>query len=305
MRYLILVLLFGVISTTYSQNYYAVIISGHKVTKTAPSGENAYWNDSYIMKKYLLEDGGFDDVWFLYADGDDIRTIEEDYDDYYYTTNYVDYSATPSNVETIFDKLSTGGSMGGQTIPEMDETDVLFVFINNHGAHTTGCDAYIQLYGGTMDDSGLASYIDQINCKKRIIVMTSCYSGGFKDDLENTSTIFISSASCMEDSKYADNNAPDGDDNLENEIRDGDTYYHTELGYHFINAIREETFQENTVDSDDNSDGYISITEAFNFSDDKNSTNSTFQYSSLGNIGSHTFLNVQEDKQWDHYGRIF
>jgi hypothetical protein len=288
---------------SYSQNYYAVLITGSLPNAEVEGAEcwnrdftNAFWNDTYLTWELLYENGfsnnnifvlfGDGRDWYPYDPGDNTRYnplwrhgIEE----------ITDYEAKIADVENIFTWLANGNPQKG--IPKLTSEDVLFVWTFGHGNSIGGCTSTLYLMDGQMYDYDFAALVDQVAYSKRIFWMQQCYSGGFIDNLENDKTVILTASACNQMAPPADDRNPDGDDELENEIYNGVKYYHGEFNYHVMNAVRKKTIVNNPIPSDTNNDGEISVLEAKEWEFEKDSWTSVDpQYSDIGNIGASSFL---------------
>ncbi|MEN8224293.1 MAG: right-handed parallel beta-helix repeat-containing protein [Bacteroidota bacterium] len=273
------------ISFSYSQERYAIIITGESagtdanengswISNSNNSTWDEFWNDTYLMWEMLVIDKGYDDenVFVIYADGEDYSYLEQNIrykaENHIGYTQITDYPATKDNIETIFNGLAQG--IGG--FPLIEDDDFLFVYTFGHGDYTYGIDgtqhSVLTLMGYTWDtthliwdsdhsvaDTELQSFLNSINCQKKVIVMQQCYSGGFLPYLENTNSIVFTATSNnmvarAADEKYYDDIDYPGDPNPgvmyltdENESYDpySHEYGHGEFNLHFLNSIRGET----------------------------------------------------------------
>lgn len=268
--------------TAQPENY-AVIITGDDPYQNQDSSSwnggstddtfiGEFWNDTFLMWEALWTYGWKDEnIYVLYADGQDFYRENPRYQPSRYSEygilSITDYAATPDNVETVFLGLANGDSSLG--IPQMTEDDFLYVYTFDHGHYysQTG-HVSLQLWGpgGTfaeMMDTTFAQLVDSITCDKRCFFMQQCFSGGFIEDLEDSST-YIMTAVNYTIAGTADDNNPDGLDSLENEYyAPEDSFYtHGEFNYHVINAMRLQTIIGNPLsDPDLNSDGLTSARE--------------------------------------------
>lgn len=289
-----------------AQKYYAVIISGDEVTDKTPSGENAFWNDAFILNEYLINKGlDKEQIFFLYGNGDDINVFP--YNDRYLPLPFpepplTDYAATRSNVQNIFNWLATGSN---PEIPQMQYNDVLIVLVLGHGAGQN-YSSYMLLMDGIMYDTEFASLVKQVPCKKRIILMGNCYSGGFIDNFQDLNTVFASASRFDKGASFCDDVLPDCGDTYENYIwlwnpPNNQVSYHLEFFYHMFNAMRKSTIDfYNTVPSDIDLNGSVSMTEMFQWDMNHNSSSNYPQYYHPYNLGSHTYLDPDFDRRWEN-----
>ncbi len=247
---------------TKTNNKYAILISGgiRKEDNYA-----RYWNDLYYMYSILKEYGFTDNnIYVLYADGnipsntnckdpENIKAPKQD---------IIDYSATRSKLETVFDELAN----------KMTDNDLLFIYTTNHGGFidsngNNGQEAWessiLWLWGANeyVTDSEFAgnNYLGKIT-KYRciIIVMEQCYSGGFIDDIDTKPNCVILTSCGVNEKSYGCDTEGKYD----------------EFSYHFMNALSRRTpywEKYSRINADKNNDGYISMQEAFNYAKSQNS----------------------------------
>jgi hypothetical protein len=279
------------ISLASSQKHFAVLIQG------GDGGQ--LWYDTYLMYKALKENG-FDStrIYVLYADGNEESSMNPRYDPG--QEPVVDASAILSSIQATFLSLQT----------LMTNDDVLFVWSDGHGkADYPRVHAFLETYTtGWLRDDALASWINPIACRKKIIFMAQCNSGGFIDDLRDTNpnhpSVIVTACQLDEDSQNADDNSPDASDPLENEndFQDG-PFGHSEFDYHVLNAMTGHTIVGNTVDLSEYtaSAGIIPVSGIFDFevSQDSWKAPNPHAYHPLlddpQGISATTFLNVHMD----------
>ncbi|MDE2598400.1 MAG: peptidase C13 [Rhodocyclaceae bacterium] len=86
------------------------------------------------------------------------------------------------------------------------DEDILFLYMTSHGSH----DHRFSLDFGTMrfdelDPTVLRRLLDDAGIKRRVIVVSACYSGGFVDALKNDDTLVITAAAADRNSFGCDN----------------------------------------------------------------------------------------------------
>ena len=299
-----------------SAENYAVLITGD--TPSIYNGDppdsliySMFWNDTFLMWETLFLFGWKDEnIFVLYGDGEDWVDPLLNPNPRYHASQYnitpwnissiTDDSAYVNDVEEVFEMLAD----------TMTTEDFLFVWTSDHGRIAANGDSILCLMGGdSIPDYDFAALMDEAPYDQRVIIMSQCHSGVFLDDLENDSTVFISSCKATESATEADNNYPDAADSLENDYYAvGDYYQHSEFNYHILNALRLETIAEFNpcTDPDADNDGLTSLPEMYNWEIYKNSLielisleppyDTTWfenaQYSDLGNIGDEIFLNI-------------
>ena len=243
-----------------SDHCYAVIISGGGVPGTNYS---RYWNDCSFIYSTLVDVFNFQDsnIKCLISDGTssnvdrrigyysyDSSPLDLDGD----SDNDIDYAATKSNITTVFNSLSS--VIGGD--------DHLFIFITDHGTQESGQDVRIILWGEGeyITDDEFADEVDKINAAQISLVMGQCYSGGLIDDLAASDRV-IATACDYDEVSYAMG-----------------TYTYNEFVFDWISAMAGEDPYENSVDADDNNDGFISFEEAFDYAEANDAAAETPQY---------------------------
>ena len=273
--------------TTYNaSNDYAVIISG------GYNNENnwyRYWNDCSAIYSTLVNIYNYlpSHIYVLISDGissGQDRVLSVSYNqqgNLIYTrdsspldldgngTNDIQYSATKSNVSTVFNTLSS----------ILDSEDHLFVFTTDHGGQESGNDAYLYLWGETMRDDEFATELNKVHPGKMTVTMEQCHSGGFIDDISKNSRVISTACSASETSNAMANLTYD------------------EYVYHWISAVAGETPQGITVDADVNDDGWVSMREAFEYAENEDTRNETPQYNSTPN-GLGCCIRLSENWNW-------
>ncbi|MFZ0456054.1 MAG: T9SS type A sorting domain-containing protein [Ignavibacteriaceae bacterium] len=299
--FVIAVILFS--SLNFAQQYYAVLITGDTPEGYANSpktyngggmysGFDEFWNDTYLMWK-LLHDNGFDadHIYTLYGNGNDYPSPNPRYQPGT-GQQITKFSAYYSDVQNIFTWLANGNTE--HNIPKMTSNDVLFIWTFDHGTTAGNNVSALCLMDGVIWDYDFASYVNQIACQKRIILMQQCYSGGFIDNLQSSKTVILTACSGTEVAYRADDVSPDGSDQLENENYNGINYNHGEFNYHVINALLGKTIIGNTISSDADNNGGISALESKSWEFNRDSYYSSGichpQWSDQGNLGPASFV---------------
>ncbi len=271
------------ISTTFSQEKYAILITGDNNAINVPSndqwnngqgmgdyGYDEFWNDTYLFWELLNEEKEYsnENIYVLYDEGVDLDFPGQD--DRYnaletYGFNITDQSSTQSNVQSIFSTLAG-------TITKID---FLFVWVMSHGG-TDAQGSYFYSYDAQkIYDTQLATWLGNIDAYKKTVFLSTPGSGGFTEELEGERTVVISSSEINESASRSDNLDPNGTpllDHPENEEippSSGNTYNHGEANYHLYSSLAGETpdFQTSyagveLTEADLNDDDYISIGEA-------------------------------------------
>lgn len=149
----------------------------------------------------------------------------------------VDDIASKDAINLLFTHLST----------RLDEKDLLFVFLSGHGGRTkynsTNRDEEVEIStitipGPDLTEVELKTLLDKIKSKATIVMADACFGGGFANRLSDGTFVGISSSK-------------------EDEAAHG--FGLVSFGMYFLDAYR------HVPQSDINSDGKVSINEAFNY----------------------------------------
>lgn len=229
-----------------SSSDWAVIISGG-VNKE--NNHVRYWNDCSWIYKVLRQCYGFskDHIFPLISDGTDPaqdRNLGNTYDSSPTDLDGdgvadVQYSATLSNLSSVFSTLSSNVQSG----------DNVLVYVIDHGSRTNST-SYICLWNGqTLSPTALASMVSSIDSGAHIhFVLGQCFSGGFISALSGSNRTVVTA--CKEnESSYS--------------LYGSNTY--DEFVYHWTNAIAGQTPDGDVISADSNGDGFISIHEAYTY----------------------------------------
>jgi len=257
-------------ATTYdASNDYAVIISGGYDNE---NNWERYWNDCSAIYSALVDvyDYSPSHIYVIMSDGTSSgldRVLDVTYDALGNPTyirdsspldldgngtNDIQYSATKSNVSSVFNTLSN----------ILDEDDHLFVYVTDHGGQTSGDDVYLYLWGETMTDDEFATELDKVNAGKITVTMEQCNSGGFIDDISANGRIISTACLASEQSSALAN------------------LTYNEYVYHWTSAVVGETPEGTPVDADANNDGWVSMREAFEYANTHDTKPEHPQYSS-------------------------
>lgn len=238
------------IAATLIPQKYAVLIAGGI---NPFNNHERYWNDLRAMYNVLLSHGyKKGNIKVIYADGSGRDTSMP-----------VDYSATASNIATVFNTLAK----------KMTDKDVLYIMTDDHGGgyqdrtitesgvvYPAGMQGGVKdadgtvhqtiwLWGSSMTNDAFAAEVNKItHYAEMIIQMGQCFSGGFIKYLTGPRRTIMSAASESEPSWATD-----------------DLQYN-EFTYWYIAAlIGRKPDGSASVNADTNADGRISILEAYNF----------------------------------------
>ena len=257
--------------TPCSYNNYAVIISG------GGSMENnhvRYWNDCSFIYKTLVNDYNYDrsHIYVLMSDGtnpaNDRKWPNGTYDSSPLDLDDdgipdIQYAATKSNLRLVFNELSN----------VLTQENDLFIYTTDHG-YILNSHSLLNLWGESIYDYEFANLLSNINAHTISVVMGQCNSGGFIDDLSAANRVVMTACTANQ-SSWSMNNL-----------------YYDEFVYHWTSAMAKKTPSGNSVNADANSDGCISMEEAFLYAKNNDTQNETPQYNSNPVVlGRQTFLN--------------
>jgi hypothetical protein len=293
-------------------NRWAILFSGGIDKK---SSYTRYWNDLKFMYTTLVNEYGFTNqtIAVLYADG---KALDSGMP--------VHYAGTGANLQTVLSLLRKNAT----------SDDLIFVFTTNHGSGFYKNKTYPDLYGGQLDANGdeveklkessygrdfngdgdtvdvvswdealngwgppilddtLSTMLQGLSFDRMVVVMEQCFSGGVIVDISRVAgSIVLMSAAGEYEPSWA--MAP--------------SYSYDEFSYHFTCAINGATPTGATVSADTNSDGRVSMVEAFNYARSKDKASETPWYDDNGDgvlhsgpmpgggdgtLGSSTFLDT-------------
>ncbi len=91
--------------------------------------------------------------------------------------NDIHNNANKETITQVFNELS-GKSNDYPEIPELDEDDQLFIFVDDHGGRSNGI-SYFSTPTGVYKDTTMARDLEQVKCAQMIVLMQPCKSGGF------------------------------------------------------------------------------------------------------------------------------
>ncbi len=235
------------IKSAVSGNDYAVILSG--------GNETRFRNDCAAFYSALKAIYGYTDdrIFVLVGDGSNYGSVVND------------YAATLSNISTVFTTLGS----------KITSNDRLVVFAMDHGGQNSGNNVFMCLQNNELlPDFILADEINKINASSITVIIGSCNSGGFTDNLSKDKRT-IATACKYDESSYSTA------DNL-----------YDEFNYHFISAILGKTPSGSLVNGDENGDGKVSLREAFYYAKGHDATKEAPQYNSRpALLGKTTTLN--------------
>ncbi len=242
---------------------WAVIISGGV---RPDMNYERYWNDCSEAYKCLRDVYNYrkDRIVVLMSDGTS-SGLDRVMNNRVYTsssqdldgdgTNDINYSATRSNVSTVFNYL--GENVG----PD----EQVLVFVTDHGGLINGESCIYLWNGDSITATGLADEIGKINVNSRKhVVLGQCYSGGFVGRLSSLcSNVTVATACALNELSYA-----------------SDDMRYDRFLYHWISAAAGQTPEGVVVDAESNQFEGITTEEIFLYSQNKRNVMETPQYSS-------------------------
>ena len=155
------------------EDKYAILISG---------STNYRHKENLSLAYQVLLENGFDKGNIFILDTDGERGA-------FYPT---DYDASRASVEDTIGFLSN----------YIDEKDLLFFYVTNHGGRTEAIskdgqaieESTICLFDGDMPESELEILLSSLNYKKAVMVFDQCYSGGFAERMGYGNNICIAAS---------------------------------------------------------------------------------------------------------------
>lgn len=260
-------------SNATNTHTYAVILSGGG---NKYSNYERYWNDcSFIyqtlINKYLIPK---QNTYVVMADGTD--PAEDMNCGGYYKSSPLDldfdgspdlaYAATRANLTNIFNELSR----------KLNENDHLFFFVIDHGgSYDNVSESYINLWGTeVLPDYELAQMLDKIYAGSMNIVLGQCFSGGFVDNIAKKGRV-ISTACTGNEYSWGCSDIP-----------------YDEFVYQWTSAAARRTAYGETVFSDVDGSGHVTVDEVFQYAKAHDRASETPMYNS-------TPLSIGEDLAFD------
>jgi len=290
---------------------YAVLIVGLDDSLRPSHGTAKFWNDVSALYSTLEEVYHYDcaKIFVHYytkqgARGPDLDGGEQSYD--------IDYAAYLDTIRHTFRCLA--GNETDLRIPELQPDDQLFIYTNSHGSvvnipnhHDSHSSLWLPGKGGSptdveyLYDSVLADWTDSINCGQMIFLMQQCNSGGFVNWLKDYTTYNVK---CKNRSVYT-SVEKEADANYEYNISTMEygefTFYFTaairgyfpdikgykpwKIGFPVYDPVNYPIFPYSTcfsdtceshpnINPDSNGDGVVTMEEAYNFTNNYDSSES-------------------------------
>ena len=233
-----------------AERTFAVIISGG-ICPT--SNHQRYWNDCSFIYQTLVNKYGIpkNNIYPIMSDGDN-PGADMNYGPYRYKSQPLDLdndglpdiqlAATVANIEGVLNSLSK----------KMKEDDHLFIYVIDHGGTNDNyTDSFICLWNyETLSDAALASMLTPFTEKyvNVNVVLGQCFAGGFNDNLTKVGCV-VASACRGDENSFA---CPDG-------------YPFDEFVYQWTCAINGADPDNIPVNADNDTNGRISMEEAFSY----------------------------------------
>jgi hypothetical protein len=245
-------------SNKAEDNRYAVLMNGGY-----DSGNNhvRYWNDLqniYITLNYVYEIPD-ENIIVLCSDGlnpavdqsngqNSNPDLDGDGDD------DIMYSCVLSNVDYVFTSLAAN----------LTATDKLFVFTTDHGGSVSGWDVIENLWNHEeLTDYHFQELLAAFPDCEKICTFEPCFSGGFLDNIIVPPGPIVASSACSySESSWA--MAPD--------------YVYDEYVFYWTAAIKGEDAYGVPVNADANSDGVVTMDEAYSFAVTHDTASESPQY---------------------------
>jgi hypothetical protein len=249
------------ISTQSNNDDFAVIISGgSRIQINWPR----YWNHCSAVYQVLVNRYGYkrDHIYVIMSDG---TNPSPDYNNGSYNNiipasypldldgdgnDDIQYAATKANISFVFNQLQQ----------RVTTNENVFVFVTDHG----GEGSTITLWNGVkMTKNEFLTEINKINNAKAInLCMLECFGGGYASYLTGKNRVITTACSATETARAMPPN-----------------YIYSEFCYHWLSAVTGFTPDNNTfVNADYNSDGYVSLEEAFYYANTNDTRPETPQY---------------------------
>lgn len=153
---------------------YAVLICGRE-SANLDVWEYRFKNDIAAVYSTLTNIYGYpkNNIFILYNDGNSHFGNDFDGDG----VNDIYNNANKETITQVFNELS-GKSNNHSEIPELDEDDQLFIFVDDHGNRTNGISRFTTP-STPYYDTTMARDLEQVKCAQMIVLMQPCKSGGF------------------------------------------------------------------------------------------------------------------------------
>ncbi|MCR5646636.1 MAG: right-handed parallel beta-helix repeat-containing protein [Bacteroidales bacterium] len=266
---------------------FAVLICGTENYYPNYQNEYRFRNDVSAVYSTLINVYGYgkNHIYVLFDNGHSDYGDDLDGDG----VGDINFNANKETITNIFNELS-GKANNIPTIPELNEDDQLFIYVDDHGGFENGLST-LGTRTGNYCDTTMARDLEQMKCAQMIVMLQPCESGGFPIRLTDyvnynvqcqnrsvhTAANFESSwsESILTNNNYCEFTyywvaAVRGYYPHCNAINPNYTYPWNNSSYQtgnhpFSNYPGHSSFED--FDPDINGDGYIQMEEAFNYAD--------------------------------------
>jgi len=261
---LALAALFASAPSAQADNYALIISAGEATTDDAATNSCFWYNPLLIYESLLTLDFDHDSIVCCY--GTTGANFNSSYSCYQVSYTMADYSTSRANIQAAINDLAA----------VMTSSDFLYVWWMGHGSPSgSNLELYLETTGEYTYDYEMAGWLSAVPYQTRVVSWMTCYSGGILDDMENGSTVVMSSANFSENT-------------YDEWLCDS---YHAEFHYPERCAVAWETPCGicGSVDADTDGSGRVSVAETFVYAE-ANTVNSHPQFSDLGNLADSTYL---------------
>lgn len=250
MRHLLLLALLGWALGCAGETY-AVIISGGR---NKMYNHERYWKDCAFLYSVLRQDYHLpkEHITLLMADGDNPANdmLRDGAKGFASSPTDLDgdgepdltLAATSQNLDDTFRRLSAS----------LTSCDHLFVFLTDHGERDADGSIHLWLWDGeTLNPGQLAGMIGQCRPATMNILLGQCYAGAFVEEFDKLNSLqglIITAACAAGQMSWSCKDRP-----------------YDEFVYHWICAIAQHDEQGLPVDSDLDSDGHVTMQEAYDY----------------------------------------
>jgi hypothetical protein len=253
---------------------YAMLVSTGAATADDSMINSEYWYDLFLQYSMLRQNGFSDNrIYVLYGFGTDFTTIYPSYDaNVVFGHSITDMAVSKANIQQVIDELKN----------TVTKRDYVYYWWMGHGGGSglgmCNLSMSISTTGEHVTDTEFANYINSVSdYRKREVAIMTCHSGGMLDNMNvaGNKTVTHTSSTCPE-SSYSIATTCNG-------------RVQAEFNYTFPNALAEHDPCGGFIASDDDSSGYVSMSEAHLYNQ-VNMTSSTPQIADPDSIASSTLI---------------
>lgn len=156
-------------STPPNQDNWAILVAPVKHWGFPPT-DWIFKDEISQMRSYLLEHGWTDDHICFLTRGNE---------------SYVDGDATYENLKMALEDIAI----------KSDSSDLVYIFLNDHGDRTPGNHSYFCTIGNYWRDDLFAAELNKIQYKQMVVEVSCCYSGGFLNYCKGENRLIL--CSCL------------------------------------------------------------------------------------------------------------